>query len=978
MIKYFFLIVVSLIFYNCTNKSKKVLKAGEFFCDAETLNNKGDKFLTNGVEFGHGKYRSSEEAFGGKYSCVVEESHKTGMLFVIDSLNPNEIFDISVYRKSTDDNGVLVASTVPGGIYIKEGVSIQKKDSNGWDLLSLKLQLPADVSGIESVKIFVLGGKPKSGKIYFDNLRIHRYSRKISDSLVNKTSFNIELTDYDYKAIRECREKALKQHVITKGLKKEVNGILKYLGKTYRIGIRLKGDWTDHLEGDKWSYRISVKDGQTIMGLKTFSIQSPKVRDYLQEWVMHKICDQEGLLTTSLDYVPVVLNGMDYGVYNVEEHFEKQLVESRNRREGVILKFNEEGFWENNIFRYKSSKQPPSAYYEASIISPFNKNKTLKSGKLKAQFLIAQNLMLKYKNGDHDIENFIDIDKLAKTYALMDLGNVHHSYIWHNQRFYYNPVTSKLELILYDCYSGPGESYKRSYAIKGNTSEGVRKMNLENFGPNSVFDHPVFQKAYLKCLKKYSSENYVNEIVRDLKPVIDSLSQQIQKEESFYKYDFNFLKENSEKIRGALLEYEGKIQREKIEFVVKNSIEYFCPPNPFKHISLNVYLEGVQADGSALLSLENYYCLPITIVGYSSKQFPDSLIKIGKKLKLGGYPKDKKTYSLTTKQKPKKVFYKVENNDSIYSSKLISWPIPKSNISHQIEEKPFALKREEYIVEGDVVTFNKGRHIVKKPIVIPKGMKVVFEPGVELIFNKSTYFMSYSAVNMIGNKSDPIKVGSTDGTGNGFAVLEAKKKSKLSHVVFDGLNTFNSNGWVLTGAVTFYESEVEIDNVQFTNNNCEDGLNIVRSKFKLANSEISNTYSDGFDADFCEGIVENCSFVNTGNDCLDFSGSTVSVSNCRLTLSGDKGISCGEKSSVEIIDVVIDGAELGVASKDNSIVTITNIQLKNCKTGFAAFQKKSEYGPGYIEVNDYSLQDVGRISNIEKGSSLDLKNKKPL
>jgi len=35
------------------------------------------------------------------------------------------------------------------------------------------------------------------------------------------------------------------------------------------------------------------------------------------------------------------LNGQDMGVYAFEEHFDKLLIESNNRREGPIVKFSE-------------------------------------------------------------------------------------------------------------------------------------------------------------------------------------------------------------------------------------------------------------------------------------------------------------------------------------------------------------------------------------------------------------------------------------------------------------------------------------------------------------------------------------------------------------------------------------------------------------------------------------------------------------
>ena len=59
---------------------------------------------------------------------------------------------------------------------------------------------------------------------------------------------------------------------------------------------------------------------------------------------------------------------------------------------------------------------------------------------------------------------------------------------------------------------------------------------------------------------------------------------------------------------------------------------------------------------------------------------------------------------------------------------------------------------------------------------------------------------------------------------------------------------------------------------------------------------------------------------------------------------GDKGVSVGEESYVIVDGVVVDGATIGAASKDLSYLRIENIALKNCNQGFAAYQKKPEYG----------------------------------
>ena len=87
---------------------------------------------------------------------------------------------------------------------------------------------------------------------------------------------------------------------------------------------------------------------------KIFSIHRASTRNYIDEWIAHKIAEQEDVLTTTYDFTNVHVNGINYGLYAVEEHFEKQLLESRNRREGPILKFDETGMWQ---MIYEQSKK---------------------------------------------------------------------------------------------------------------------------------------------------------------------------------------------------------------------------------------------------------------------------------------------------------------------------------------------------------------------------------------------------------------------------------------------------------------------------------------------------------------------------------------------------------------------------------------------------------------------------------------------
>ena len=138
---------------------------------------------------------------------------------------------------------------------------------------------------------------------------------------------------------------------------------------------------------------------------------------------------------------------------------------------------------------------------------------------------------------------------------------------------------------------------------------------------------------------------------------------------------------------------------------------------------------------------------------------------------------------------------------------------------------------------------------------------------------------------------------------------------------------------------------------------------------------ISETQSDGFDADFCKGTIRNCQFKNTGNDCIDFSGSQIKIESCNINGSGDKGISGGERSILEIVNCNIKNASIAIASKDNSDVVVLDTDISNCSYAFAAYQKKAEFGPSSLRVKSANLSNVSNDQLLELDSKISFKGK---
>ena len=178
-------------------------------------------------------------------------------------------------------------------------------------------------------------------------------------------------------------------------------------------------------------------------------------------------------------------------------------------------------------------------------------------------------------------------------------------------------------------------------------------------------------------------------------------------------------------------------------------------------------------------------------------------------------------------------------------------------------------------------------------------------------------------------------------------------------MIFDNLGSITAKNWSLTGAVTFYESKIEIDNVKFINNHSEDYLNIIRSKFAIRSSSFRNSSGDALDVDFGEGTISDTRFESCGNDCVDLAGSKAEIRNTVISGAGDKGMSIGEKSLVRIFDTSVSHAAIALSSKDKSTAVADRLIISNSKIGFAAYQKKPEYGGAQILAKGTVMRNVG-------------------
>lgn len=960
-----FIFISFLLLIQSCKKNKIINKQEHYFCDAETLSPNGKYFITNNTYFNVNNTRSSDFAHSGKYSIKLDKTQQYGMTLTIKGIKNEEHYKASVWQYG--NNGMLVAAN--SSFWFFE-INRNIDDTIGWHKLSIDFFIPPN--NVENkMKIYLWN--QDSIPSYFDDLKVDKIPPRIYPQY-KRQALHIYIDDKDMLTLKGKRKLAFERKILETDAGSYVNAIVFWGNDAMKAKIRLKGDWLDHLKGDKWSFRIKLKKNAVWKGMTTFSIQTPEARYFIDEWLAHKIFDKEDVLTTRYDFVPVYINNKNLGLYAYEEHFEKQLVESRHRREGPILKFSEDQLWASRVAKQENN----FPLFEANKIIAFKSNKILHDSTLFKEFIDAQNLVYEYKYANSDASKIFDVDKLAKYFALVDLTRAYHGIIWHNQRFYYNPVLSKLEPIPFDCYCDKGVMQWTNRAIYGNYNIGsVKRKNDGFFIIDHLFADKLFVKKYLYYLEKYSSKKYVSSILSQFKFGIKNNEALIQKEFPDYKYDYNFLVNNALAIRKALPDFKQKVEKNYFTFIDRVDTAKQKVYNPKYVKNLPSYFITAYREGKNEIHITNYYPADIEFVGISNNQ--KLITDIFKpKILLQSY--NNPLHDIIIKVDTSNIqylFFIVKGKADICNIPIFQWQSPRKYNPQQelTENNNFKTNPIFHIVKKNILVVKAGKYTIKKSIIIPSGYKIVFKAGANLNFINKSFFLSYSPVFMQGKRENPITIQSTDRTAMGFTVLQAKQKSFIKDAVFEQLNTLNYNNWNLTGAVTFYESDVEITSSLFNDNNCEDALNIIRSNFFVHNSSFDNIFADAFDSDFSKGRVLKTFFSNIGNDAMDFSGSNIFIDDCEIKNASDKGVSGGEKSKLTITNVNVLNSNIAFASKDESFLNIASSHISNCNYGIAIFQKKPEYGPAIVKINKFKHTNINTLYLIEKKSKLILRNK---
>ncbi len=718
--------------------------------------------------------------------------------------------------------------------------------------------------------------------------------------------------------------------------------------KKVKAKIRLKGDMLDHIATSKWSLRMNIKDG-AISGMRKINHQSPLVRDFHTEALIHDAMIFRGVIAPRTMFTNTFINGEKIGPMYIEEHVSEPMTEFSSRPYGPILAYDffeteglkiydEEMFWSNDL------------NLKAAIL-----NLDYYLGKKAG---VTQNFR---NNPELALETF-DSETWARYLAVTFIYKCFHGNGDSNLKFYFHPLKKKVEPISFDNGCGqkepsrhlgflpiPGEfvyellkiqSFRKLLKIE--LDWWSNSINAENFieGINDKeqqlrkelsWDAPFLDKYSISAdhipdirlwLNKFD-ENRINEInINDPNQVLH--------------LTFSIMKDN-DSLKLVVLNPEKKpLSDLKILFETKESTQYIPLKSYIFDEEKNAFIYDIDP---VILSNELISSIDKVKLEYRNAKTEEMIV----------------TSDIYLTYKNKRI--------PIYT---------QSTIEHL--RKYFRVDLNE-----NLIILDEFKNIeVLEDLIIPDGYVLVIKRGAILNFASDASLIIKGETKILGSKQENVVFqGIGEDSWPGVLILANNKDIQINGLLMQAATGKGIGGYNYTGGMTIFKGKINISNSTFSKNISEDSLNLVNTNGVVRELNISNTPSDGLDIDFGRVDLRDSTFsdigTRTGADAIDISHASVEISNIRINRTTDKGLSIGESAKVKVQNMSIEDALVGIAVKDSSFLEAKKLKFSEISlANIMAYNKKPHHDGANVYIEDIQASESIYIN--QKGSKMTVDN----
>ena len=687
--------------------------------------------------------------------------------------------------------------------------------------------------------------------------------------------------------------------------------------ETYKIKLRAKGDREIHRQNiKKMSFKVDIRGDKRMFGMEEFSLQLPVIRNYSMESLVANLLRKENILSPRNRYVKLFMNGEYLGIRHLEEGFGRELVENGKRRYGPVFSLDEDSGepFITNRFDLNDRK------------NWFKSENNLSHSALSVLRLV--------QSEPEKVNEYFDIDKWAKYFAMLDSFHMIHGTLPKSVKFYLNPVNGKFEPIFYDGHYGTGlfDKFLLTDFIRPNDSpKNCRYACNESafykmfFG--DIYDiNEEFLNKYISNLKYFSSEKYFNEKFNREWNTFSRIRG------NFYR---EFLKRDQAHHEGLMPHVAPKTRiYEKLKNI-QNDIKVAENKNPYHAFDFSNNELLITNKSSRIPQKYNIYC---------EKESP---------LLENFIIKDVPMY-LNIKEIDKSCSFqniKFSINEGNKKQLLKDSMVSDYELDIKLKNNSFPKSFSKEIVGNEMnnILFKPGKTFIKNnKTIINK--KIIFGDKSEICFkNNSILFIKDSELTIKGSFNNPVIFKGCEGE-TGSLVID---NSNINLGFFHGknLNFPEIKLRSLYGGINILNSNLIGESISILNSNSEDAINFVNSGVKLNTINIENAMSDAIDSDNSFLDIKQIFCKSIGNDCLDLSFSEGKVNSLKAISVEDKVLSLGEKSTLKINNLSALKSEMGIVNKDQSNLFLDKYSFQNVKIPISSYIKKNEFNSPKLTIN---------------------------
>lgn len=778
----------------------------------------------------------------------------------------------------------------------------------------------------------------------------------VNGLIAEPAEFRIDLKHRNFQKLAFIRAISMENGSLVDAEENEVPATIWYQGKAYPVELNLKGRLRDHWEHkDMWSFKVKVKKGQTLLGMSNFAIQRPYTRFYLNEWILHKLYHYAGIMSLRYEFVSVSINGRRNRVYALEEGFEDELVERSDRVLGPLVKFDRDFYWEGGDAGGANRHGLAQDLWGASIV-PKSKKQMRTDSTLVPLFQKAKNLLEGFRQNQLSTSEVFAVDQLATFFALIEILGGEHLSTLDNIRFYYNPVTSRLEPIAHDLGAWFRMTDRERYPSKTNNSallgtERPLGVDIAYRSPDNwklipwfdaLFKDPEFYRAYMAALERVTQRKFLDDF-------FEEYGQELEDNRSFLHRDYPLFRFTPEEILYENQEYvRNTLQEERLLFPHYNS--HRSTAGQIHLDVVNAQYFPVEILGATLGdTLELPLAEPAEIIQASITFLHKGVQGVKIAVPPGLQWTDDLAAGLQLRCRilgSSRIVTDPVEHQAIVDDELLRkrWPGQTSGLAGfdflQVDS------------QARRILIRPGNHHIVCDLVFPEGYRVLAGRGTTIDLTHGAGIFSYSPLEFIGSAQAPILIYSSDGSGQGLTVVAADRMSYLRHVRFDHLPDPSDATWDLPAVVTFDRSPVEFDHCFWGNNGKGSSLlRISRGRFAVRHSVFQNAGATALSGELSIGKLEDCQFLNSGKEALRFDGCRVDLE--QIQINGAKqGIVVVDKSSVFGWKFEVRRTDLAVVATDLSKVLLNTVAVSESEVAYVAVQKKGDHGPAIMEIEN--------------------------